>query len=137
MTLSFHYLLIDDSLHDQLLAQEAFDQLCPDCQLTCAASGEEALELLRTRACQPDVILLDINMPGMNGFEVLEAMKDDARLSTIPIVMLSTSNAQDDVRKAYTLHASSYLAKSASFEGFLEQIETFLKYWQTSRLSSG
>lgn len=75
MALPFHYLLIDDSPHDQLLAQEAFDHLCPECVLTCVSTGREALDLLARQRFEPDVVLLDVNMPGMNGFEVLETLK--------------------------------------------------------------
>lgn len=128
-----HYLLVDDSPQDRLLAQEAFDFLCSECTLTCAGSGHEALALFHDPTFEPNVILLDLNMPGMNGFEVLRALKNDPRLVHIPVVILSTSNAQQDISEAYTLHASSYLVKSASFTEFLSQIETFLRYWQASR----
>lgn len=127
------YLLVDDSSQDRLLAQEAFEALCPDCTLTCVESGREALALFDDPAFDPDVILLDLNMPGMNGFEVLRVLKDNPRLVHIPVVILSTSAAQQDVSEAYTLHASSYLVKSANFTEFLQQVETFLRYWQLSR----
>lgn len=133
MPLPFHYLLVDDSLQDQLLAQEAFDQLCPECLLTCVGSGREALELLRRPEFRPNVVLLDLNMPGMSGFELLREMKSTPQLVHIPVVILSTSSAQQDVSEAYTLHASSYLVKSSSFAGFLEQLEKVLHYWQASR----
>lgn len=133
MPLPFHYLLVDDSLQDQLLAQEAFDHLCPECVLTCVGSGREALALLHSPEFQPDVVLLDLNMPGMSGFELLREMKKAPPLVHIPVVILSTSSAQQDVSEAYTLHASSYLVKSSSFAGFLEQLEKVLHYWQASR----
>ncbi len=133
MTSARHYLLVDDSPQDRFLAQEAFEQLCPECVLTCAGSGMEALELLHSLGFQPDVVLLDLNMPGMSGFEVLQAMKENERLAQIPVIILSTSSAQQDVAQAYTLHANSYLVKSASFAGFLEQLEKVLHYWQMSR----
>ncbi|CAM3357986.1 response regulator [Deinococcus saxicola] len=131
--LPFNYLVVDDSPQDQLLAQEAFEHLCPECVLTCAGSGREALELLREHDFQVDVVLLDLNMPGMSGFELLREMKKDPRLVRIPVVILSTSSAQQDISEAYTLHASSYLVKSSSFAEFLSQIEKFLDYWQSSR----
>lgn len=131
--LPFKYLVVDDSPQDQLLAQEAFEHLCPDCVLTCAGSGREALALLQDRDFQVDVVLLDLNMPGMSGFELLREMKKDPRLVRIPVVILSTSSAQQDISEAYTLHASSYLVKSSSFAEFLSQIEKFLDYWQSSR----
>ena len=133
MTSARHYLLVDDAPQDRFLAQEAFGHLCPECVLTCAGSGEEALDLLRSPGFEPDVVLLDLNMPGMSGFEVLQAMKEDERLVHLPVVILSTSSAERDVRQAYTLHASSYLVKSANFTDFLEQLEQFLHYWDISR----
>ena len=133
MTATRHYLLVDDAPQDRFLAQEAFEHLCPECVLTCVESGVEALELLRSPGFQPDVILLDLNMPGMSGFELLRTLKDDARLAHIPVVILSTSNAQRDVNEAYILHASSYVVKSASFADFLEQLERILHYWRLSR----
>lgn len=131
--LPFNYLVVDDSPQDQLLAQEAFEHLCPECVLTCAGSGREALALLQHQDFQVDVVLLDLNMPGMSGFELLREMKKDPRLVRIPVVILSTSSAQQDISEAYTLHASSYLVKSSSFAEFLSQIEKFLDYWQSSR----
>lgn len=128
-----HYLLVDDSPQDRLLAQEAFESVCPKCTLTCAASGHEALTLFDDPTFEPEVILLDLNMPGINGFEVLKALKNNPRLRRIPVVILSTSNAQQDISQAYTLHASSYLVKSANFAEFLKQVETFLNYWQLNR----
>ena len=88
MTAPRHYLLVDDAPQDRVLAQEAFEHLCPECVLTCVESGVEALELLRSPGFQPDVILLDLNMPGMSGFELLRTLKDDARLAHIPVVIL-------------------------------------------------
>ncbi|MFC4427029.1 response regulator [Deinococcus navajonensis] len=130
MPIPCHYLLVDDNAADLLLAEEAFGQLAPDCTLTCLSSGEEALQLLRTETFQPDVVLLDINMPVMSGFQVLEAMKADSKLRKIPVVMLSTSSASGDITEAYSLHASSYLVKSSGFSAFLEQIDVFLRYWR-------
>ncbi|GGK33575.1 response regulator [Deinococcus malanensis] len=134
MPAPYRYLLVDDNPTDTLLAQEAFGEVCPACNLTCVQSGHEALELLKAGAVKPDVILLDINMPGMSGFEMLERLKKDSELRTIPVVMLSTSNAQSDISQAYSLHASSYLVKSAAFDTFLEQVEAFLRYWQANRV---
>ncbi len=76
------------------------------------------------------MILLDINMPRMHGFEVLQALKADPRLKRIPVVMLSTSSANEDITNAYSLYASSYLVKADDFSAFLQQIEVFLAYWR-------
>ncbi|ACO48124.1 response regulator [Deinococcus deserti] len=129
-----HYLLVDDNPADHLLVQEAFELLGPGHCLTWVQSGQQALQILNAGTTQPDVVLLDINMPGMDGFEVLEAIKRDPRLRTIPVVMLSTSSAGGDVNRAYRLFASAFLVKSARFDAFLEQIEAFLNYWQTNRV---
>ncbi|GGK40860.1 response regulator [Deinococcus malanensis] len=128
-----HYLLIDDSPTDRLLAQEAFAQLQPESTLTRASSGAEPLELLKSGSWLPDVILLDINMPGLTGFQVLAWLKDQRELRGIPVVMLSTSNAKQDIREAYSLHASSYLVKLATFDDFVAQVEAFLEYWKAAR----
>lgn len=127
------YLLVDDNPGDRLLAEEAFERLCPDCVLTCMESAGAALEFLQNERAVPDVVLLDLNMPGMNGFQLLQALKEDARLAQIPVIILSTSSAQQDVARAYTLHASSYLVKSVDFARFLAQLERILRYWQVSR----
>ncbi|UBV45415.1 response regulator (plasmid) [Deinococcus taeanensis] len=133
MTVPRRFLLIDDNPHDQLLAREAFAELCPDCHLTSASDGPQALEILQTTDDLPEVILLDINMPLMNGFEVLQALKTDTRLAPIPVVMMSTSGAPEDVTAAYTLYASSYLVKAQDFPAFVNQIECFLRYWAHCR----
>ncbi len=121
--------LVDDNPMDRDLATEALDEACPDCEVELFASGQAVLTHLQTVGVLPDVILLDINMPGMNGFEVLRALKADPRLCLIPVVMLTTSGASEDIQQAYTLHASSYVVKAASFSAFLEQVESFIRYW--------
>lgn len=132
--MTYNYLLVDDVPGDLIIVKEAFEELDPDSTLVTARSGQEALDLLRSGVCRPDVMLLDIHMPGMSGFEVLAALKQDPRLRTIPVVMLSTSQYEPDITQAYTLHASSYLVKSSDFQGFLGQIDKFLTYWRANRV---
>ncbi|MFC5848222.1 response regulator [Deinococcus petrolearius] len=130
-------LLVDDNPEDILLAREVFQEHEARVDLTTCESALDALEHLRRHAGAarlPDVVLLDINMPGMSGFELLRAIKEDAGLSHIPVVMLTTSGHPRDVQQAYTLHASSYLMKSENFQGFMEQIDAFVTYWQRNRL---
>ncbi|ACO48212.1 response regulator [Deinococcus deserti] len=134
MSVPCRYLLVDDNPTDLLLAQEAFEELQPDCTLTCVQSGEEALNFLHSTPTLPDVILLDINMPGMSGFQLLGLLKQEPKLRRIPVVMLSTSAAAKDISEAYSLHASSYMVKSSAFDTFLRQIDAFLKYWQANRV---
>ncbi len=127
-------LLVDDSRVARQLAEEAFSLATQPCVVTTAASGEQALALLMAQdTVRPDVVLLDINMPGMGGFEVLDAMKAQPHLRPIPVVMLSMSSAPQDISKAYTLHANAYLIKSVQFQAFLNQIEQFVAFWSQAR----
>lgn len=125
--------LVDDNPMDRLLAVEALTEVCPECTLETYASGRAVLDHLRHTETLPDVVLLDINMPGLTGFDVLKAMKTDPRLSLIPVVMFTTSNAAADIQQAYTLHASSYVVKAATFSAFLEQLEAFIRYWRLNQ----
>lgn len=137
MTRPLRLLLIDDSLVDRQLAEEVFAEYSGRCTVTTCGGGAAALEYLRdAKAPLPDVILLDINMPGMNGFEVLAALKAHPHLAQIPVVMLTTSSHEGDITRAYTLHASSYLVKSVTFSEFVTQIESFLDFWSKSRLTT-
>ncbi|WP_084045262.1 response regulator [Deinococcus hopiensis] len=131
----FRIAIIDDSLPDLLLAEEAFKGLEHPVFVQTYSSSRTAIQVLqRAGATLPDVILLDINMPTMNGFDVLKALKADARLSLIPIIMLTTSNTERDVHQAYSLSANSYVVKSPSFGTFVEQVEAFVTFWRNSRL---
>ncbi len=125
--------LVDDNPLDRDLATEAIKEACADCTLETHASGRAALDHLRGATTLPDVVLLDLNMPGLNGFEVLTAMKADARLHLVPVVMLTTSSAAADVEQAYALHASSYVVKAPSFGAFVAQLEAFIRYWRMNR----
>lgn len=137
VTRPLRLLLIDDSRTDRHLAEEVFAEYGHLCSVTTVASGQAAMQaLLAAGARLPDVVLLDINMPGMSGFDVLRAMKGHPHLVQIPVVMLTTSNHDQDITQAYTLHASSYLIKSLNFQDFVAQIEGFLEFWTQTRLTS-
>lgn len=129
-------LLVDHSLPDRLLARDAFDNHSDRIAVTTCESGAAALKWMRDPlTLLPDVVLLDINMPGLNGFEVLHAMKADPRLRLIPVVMLTTSGSQQDIQNAYALHASAYLIKSVEFSQFVAEIDGFVHFWLTTRLT--
>lgn len=133
-----HVLLVDDNELDRLLAEEAFADYEGEVTVTPCARGQEALNWLRQPGARlPDVVLLDINMPGLTGFEVLQALKDDPALRLIPVVMLTTSTSERDVQQAYTLHASSYLVKEPSFPVFLKEIDSFVEYWLRNSRATG
>ena len=127
-------LLADDSEDDELIVRE----LLSDCEgLDLQASvrnGSEALAYLRNegeyvREERPELLLLDINMPGKNGFEVLAEMKADKKLSAIPVVMLTTSRLDDDVVKSYEKGACGYLVKPDDFVSYSSLIGKFSTYW--------
>ena len=123
-------LLVDDTSADRELAREALSGHDHGVMLDTCATGERALSFLRAPdTALPDVILLDLNMPGLTGFDVLTQLKDDSRLRVIPVVILSSSGATGDIERAYTLHASSYLIKSVNFEQFVQQIDAFVAFW--------
>ncbi|WP_412030442.1 response regulator [Deinococcus yunweiensis] len=137
MTRPFRVLLVDDNVTDLLLATEAFLELDATVSVVTFASGQETLDYLHASAHEnlPDVIVLDINMPVLSGFDVLRHLKDDPDLQLIPVVMLSTSDYLGDVSRAYSMHASSYLIKSRSFTEFVHQVDAFLVYWRKVMLA--
>ncbi len=129
-------LLIDDNPADCLLAHEAFELYSDAVSVKVIQDGLSALNWLQAQAARdalPDVILLDVNMPGMNGFEVLSALRGDATVRHLPVVMLTTSDRQEDVDRAYELVASSYLVKNSDFQGFLEQVDSLVRFWRQVR----
>lgn len=129
-------LLVEDSEPDILLTQEAFEDAKVKNRLHVARDGEEAMNFLKRRgqhadAPRPDVVLLDINMPRKNGLEVLRELKSDPDLSSIPVLMLTTSQAEEDVRNSYAQHANGYVIKPVGFDNFLNAIRAFENFWLT------
>ena len=126
-------LLVEDDPADVLMTREAFEQHQVRSPLHVVGDGEQALEFLRQSgefagAPRPGLILLDLNLPRRNGLEVLAEVKADQDLAPIPVVMLTTSSAQEDILRSYALHANAYVSKPVDFERFMEviqQIDTF------------
>ncbi len=132
MIRAFRLLLIDDDLMDIELAAFALSQQTQPYVLTTAQSGDEALALLHEHP-QPDLILLDLNMPGMNGLEVLTAIKSHEALRMIPVVMFTTSQQRQDIQRAYERHVSGFLMKPRALDEQLALMSQVLEYWtQTS-----
>jgi two-component system response regulator len=129
-------LLADDDPDDRALAGDALNEGAPGFDLRTVCDGEELLEYLRREgryaapasAPHPAVVLLDLNMPRMDGPEVLAQMKADATLRRIPVVVLSTSRAPEDVTKSYDLGASAYIGKPVNFEGLVNVLRV-LDQW--------
>jgi CheY-like chemotaxis protein len=126
-------LLVEDDPGDVLLIREAFDFNKVHNNLHVVADGEQALAYLRQEGDyaampRPDLVLLDLNLPRKDGREVLAEAKDDPVLRTIPIVVLTTSEAEEDVLKSYQLHANAYVTKPVDFQRFVSivrQIDDF------------
>ncbi|MGD9849714.1 MAG: response regulator [Nitrospirales bacterium] len=127
-------LLVEDNDDDIVLIKDAFAEAKFLALLNGVSDGEEALAYLRCEppyqdAIQPGLILLDINMPKMNGFEVLEVLKTDPRLKSIPVVMLTTSKREEDVVRSYAKGAVSYISKPVDFTHFVKIVREFELYW--------
>ncbi|HUR06096.1 MAG TPA: response regulator [Nonomuraea sp.] len=126
-------LLVEDDQGDVLLTKEAFDFNKVRNHLHVVNDGEQAMAFLRREngyhdAPRPDLILLDLNLPRMGGLEVLSEVKADPDLRTIPVVILTTSEAEEDILHSYRLHANAYVSKPVDFEQFIRvvrQIDDF------------
>ena len=134
-------LLVDDSEDDALMAKHAFAKLAIPHQLQTVTDGREALDYLNCagkyagrKHTLPDLLLLDINMPGMDGFSLLKTLKADKALKKIPVVMLTTSASREDVSRSYECGAASFLTKPDSFDGYHALMGQFSSYWMSVSL---
>ncbi|MDY7007679.1 MAG: response regulator [Cyanobacteriota bacterium] len=129
--------MAEDDEDDRLLAKEAFEESKLLNQLYIVEDGEELLDFLYHRGAytdpaispRPGIILLDLNMPKKDGREALEEIKADPNLRLIPIVVLTTSKAEEDIYSSYELGISSFIVKPVTFEGLIEVMQSFNKYW--------
>ena len=129
-------LLVEDSPGDVRLTQEAFRGANPSIRLHVATDGVEAMAFLRhegihAQSPRPDLILLDLNLPKMDGREVLAHIKEDATLKTIPTVILTTSDAEADIVKSYQLQANCYLSKPVQLDVFESLVGSINDFWLT------
>jgi len=127
-------LLVEDNEDDIVLIEEAFAEAKLMNVIFKVWDGEEALAYLRqegpyTHRRRPGLVLLDINMPKKNGFEVLQAMKADPLLQSLPVVMLTTSDREDDIVQSYTHGACSYILKPLTLNLFVQVVKDFELYW--------
>lgn len=121
-------LVVDDSAEDILLLEEAMQEYGLDASLETAGDGEQALRQLRAEPL-PDLVLLDLNMPRRSGREVLEEVKQDAALRSLPVIIFSTSSSPSDVEDCYDRHANSYLVKPIDFDGLGEIVRALDAFW--------
>lgn len=129
-------LLVEDNLGDVVLTQRAFKEVKIATQIAVARTGEEAVAMLRREGDWaalelPDLILLDLNLPKMSGLEVLQIIKTEESLRHIPVVVLSSSRAEQDVVRSYNLHANGYVTKPGSPESFTEVAQKLEQFWFT------
>jgi len=128
-------LLVEDDNLDALTIQRAIDQLGGAHSLVRAKDGEEALEYLMDASAQkPCLILLDLNMPRMNGIEFLGAAKADDRLRRIPVVVLTTSQEPRDVSASFDFSVAGYVVKPVDYEQFVDSMRIIDQYWTLSEL---
>jgi CheY-like chemotaxis protein len=125
--------LIDDDPDHVLIITRAIREHGDESTIHAASDGDEALAWLRSAETLPDLVLLDINMPGLSGFDVLEALKADERLKTVPVVMLTSSDASADVARAYELGASGYISKPSYLHDLRAVLGNTLLYWSAMR----
>ena len=135
----FEILLVEDNQGDARLIAEALRQSTFDTHLTVVGDGWEAMALLRGEepqgdAARPDLIVLDMNLPRMNGREILAEMKGDVSHRSIPVVVLSSSRAHKDVLGAYDAHANCYVMKPPDWVGFTSTIEAIMRFWLTTAI---
>jgi two-component system, chemotaxis family, response regulator Rcp1 len=129
-------LLVEDNPGDVRLTVEGLKESKVRNNLHVARDGVEAMEFLRregqhTGAVRPDLILLDLNLPRMDGREVLLEIKSDAKLKTIPVVVLTTSRAEHDVLRSYELQANCYITKPVDLEQFITVVKSIEDFWFT------
>lgn len=131
------FLMADDDPDDRLLVEEAFKESLISNSIYFVEDGVELMDYLRKQdkynhpaiAPTPDIILLDLNMPRKDGREALAEIKSDPDLRYIPVVVLTTSKAEEDIMRSYDIGAASYITKPVTFDGLVEAIRGFGQYW--------
>lgn len=131
---TYNILLVEDNPTDVILFQEALNENSIKIDLAVVENGEDALKYLKQEdpfpdAHRPDLVLLDLNLPILNGIEVLREIKTDDQLRIIPIVILTSSKADKDVQECYALHANCYIVKPIDFFQFSDAIKSFRHFW--------
>lgn len=129
-------LLVEDNPGDVRLTKEAFKEGKMSNHLRVAYDGVDAMAYLRQEgkhcsAPRPDIILLDLNLPKKDGREVLAEIKDDPKLRAIPVVILTTSKAEEDVARTYDLHANCFISKPVELDSFIEVVKSIEDFWLT------
>jgi two-component system, response regulator len=122
-------LIVEDSLDDFEAAKRAFSKANLNNPIKHAMSGEDAIAYLKSDSSKPGIILLDLNMPGLDGRKTLEIIKRTPELKRIPIVILTTSDDERDVSACYEMGANTYIQKPVDFDGLIAAIKQLKEYW--------
>ncbi|GGK98128.1 response regulator [Deinococcus radiotolerans] len=131
MSRPFTLLLVEDELADAELFQDMLVEVAPDIQVTHVEHGQAALDhLTRTQPGRPDLIVLDLNMPVMNGHDFLAQAKTIPALRGIPVLVLSTSDHPEDIHRAYDGQASGYVLKPGTYQEYTQVLSTIQAYWR-------
>ena len=136
MTKSLNILLIEDDAIEVMKFNRVLKTLGLNHKIIEANNGEEALSILKDKEIIPDIIILDLNMPKINGIEFLGILKNDEYLKFIPAIILTTSNNHKDVLECYKIGIAGYVLKPLKYEDYVERIRKMLEYWSTNELIS-
>ena len=134
MSRNLNILLIEDDMIEVMKLNRAKSALQLNHKIIEANNGEDALAALERKDSLPDIILLDLNMPKINGLEFLQILKNDERLRYIPTIILTTSNNQRDLLECYKLGIAGYILKPLKYEDYVSKIEKLLGYWSMNEL---
>ncbi|MBY0487422.1 MAG: response regulator [Flavobacteriaceae bacterium] len=136
MTKSLNILLIEDDTIEVMKFNRVLHKLDLNHKIIEANNGEEALTILKDKIVIPDIIILDLNMPKINGIEFLQILKADDYLKYIPAIILTTSNNHKDVLECYKIGIAGYVLKPLKYDNYVERIRKMLEYWSTNELIS-
>ena len=137
MTNSLKILLIEDDMIEVMKLNRTISSLKLDHKIMEANNGDEALKILEQKDRLPDIILLDLNMPKINGIEFLKILKGDTRLRYIPTIILTTSNNKKDLLECFEIGIAGYILKPLKYEDYVVKIEKSLAYWSINELIKG
>ena len=131
--------MIEDNAGDVRLLEEAFDELQANVNIRVAKDGAEGVEMLtdQNRSWRPDLILLDLNLPKLSGHDVLGQIKSNPAIRWIPVIVLTSSRAESDIRRAYQSHANAYLRKPSTLDGLLAAAQDVKRFWMETATLPG
>lgn len=136
MTKTLNILLIEDDVIEVMKFNRVLSTLGLNHKIIEANNGEEALEILKVKDIIPDIIILDLNMPKINGIEFLTILKNDSYLRYIPAIILTTSNNHRDVLECYKIGIAGYVLKPLKYDDYVDRIKKILEYWSSNELIS-